>query len=676
MAHDDREGTDETVRQQPTADEGSADTLMASYTPAPLPPAPAPGESLSDTRPLGRRSGVDAEVVLPRGDSSRYTFGALIGQGGMGEVMLATDEHIGREVVVKRIRAADPTAEELSRFVREARVQGRLEHPAVVPVHDLGVDRDGRPYFVMKRLAGTDMSELLRRLQAGTEPDEVGRRRLLLRAFADVCLAVEFAHSHGVIHRDLKPANIMLGDYGEVYVLDWGVARATAEPDAAGAASTAAAAGEPGTEADTVPGGGSEPADLGVAATVPPQSGAHDLAHDLALDTGDTRVGTVLGTPPYMAPEQLVGERAGPPADIYALGCILYEIAAGELLHTRARAVGEAYVPVDARPSQRRPDAPPELDAICERATRVDPAERYPSARALGNAVQAYLDGDRDVVMRRELAQQHLAEAREAMARGDAEQHRRDAIRAAGRALALDPTATEAADLVTHLMLTPPSAVPREVEDRLAALDTETARSQGRIAAAAMMGYIAFVPLLLWTGVRAVLPVIAFAGLPLLSGLQVYALTRRARISPGLIYLNACLNAVLIATVCRMVGPFIIAPTLVMTTLAAYAAHVRFGRISVVAAILTAGVAVPWALEGVGVLSTTYRFIGGDLVLTSELVRFSSVPVQLAFAILLVILVAVVAALSRTIAGRQRDATRRLELQAWHLRQIVPTAAP
>ena len=671
MAHDDREGTDETVRQQPT-DEGSADTLMASYTPTPLPPAPtpgdapgeAPGESLSATRPLGRRPGVEVEVVLPPGDSSRYTFGALIGQGGMGEVLLATDEHIGREVVVKRIRAADPTAEELSRFVREARVQGRLEHPAVVPVHDLGVDRDGRPYFVMKRLAGTDMAELLRRLNAGTEPDEVGRRRLLLRAFADVCLAVEFAHSRGVIHRDLKPANIMLGDFGEVYVLDWGVARATIEPEAAAAAASAAA--------DTVPGGGSEPADIANAATVPPQSGPHDLG----LDTGDTRVGTVLGTPPYMAPEQLVGERAGPPADIYALGCILYEIAAGEQLHARARAVGEAYTQVDARPSQRRPDAPPELDAICERATRVDPAERYASARALGNAVQAFLDGDRDVVMRRELAQQHLTEAREALARGDAEQHRRDAIRAAGRALALDPTATEAADLVTHLMLTPPSDVPREVEHRLAALDTDTARSQGRIAAAAMMGYIAFVPLLLWTGVRAVLPVILFIGLPLLSGLQVYALTRRARISPGLIYLNACLNAVLIATVCRMVGPFIIAPTLVMTTLAAYAAHVRFGRISVVAAILTAGVAVPWALEGLGVLSTTYRFIGGDLVLTSELVRFSSVPVQLAFAVLLVILVAVVAALSRTIARRQREATRRLELQAWHLRQIVPTATP
>jgi len=648
MSHHDRdEATDETVRQAP--DEGSADTLVANNTPTPLPPAPPVGGTLPPTRPLAR-SGLEQEVSLAPGDSSRYSVGALLGQGGMGEVLLAKDEHIGREVAVKRIRAVNPTSEELSRFVREARVQGRLEHPAVVPVHDLGVDREGRPYFVMKRLSGTDMGELLRRLRAGEEPDPAGGRRLLLRAFVDVCLAVEFAHTRGIVHRDLKPANVMLGDFGEVYVLDWGVARMMADGD------------EP-SGATPRPGAARRRSGPGASG-------------DLGLDTGDTRVGTVLGTPPYMAPEQLAGERAGPAADIYALGCILYEIAAGEQLHARTRAVGEAFQPVDARPSLKRPDSPPELDAICARATAVEPAARYPSARALGDAVQAFLDGDRDVALRRELVRRHLAEAREALARGDGEQHRRDAVRAAGRALALDPTATEAADLVTHLMLTPPRTIPAEVEHRLEAIDTETARTQGRLAAAAMMGYLAFVPLLLWTGVRDVLPVIAFAGLAVLSGLQVYALTRRKGISAAWIYLNACVNALLIALVCRMVGPFIIAPTLVMTTLMAYAAHVRFGRIRIVAAILTASVAVPWALEAGGVLSPTYRFIGGELVLSSDLVRFTAAPVQLAFAILLVTLVAVVAVLSRTLAMRQREATRRLELQAWHLRQIVPTAAP
>jgi eukaryotic-like serine/threonine-protein kinase len=642
MAHDDRdEGTDETVRQGP--DEGSADTIVANHTPAPLPPAPpAGGTTTPPTRRLGEPG--EAAAALAPGDSSRYSVGALLGQGGMGEVLLAIDEHIGREVAVKRIRATNPTSEELSRFLREARVQGRLEHPAVVPVHDLGVDPDGRPYFVMKRLSGTDMGELMKRLRSGGEPDEAGRRRLLLRAFVDVCLAVEFAHSRGIIHRDLKPANVMLGDFGEVYVLDWGVARTIADGD-----------------------------DRAASVATPRPAGSSSSL-DLALDTGDTRVGTVLGTPPYMAPEQLAGDRVGPAADIYALGCILYELAAGEQLHVRTRAVGQAFLPVDARPSQRRPDSPPELDAVCERATRVEQAERYPSARALGNAVQAFLDGDRDVAMRRDLARQHLAEAREALARGDGEQHRRDAMRAAGHALALDPTATEAADLVTHLMLTPPRTTPVEVERRLNAIDTETARSQGRFAAGAMMGYLAFVPLLLWTGVRGLTPVLAFTGLALLSGLQVYALTRSDRISAARIYLNAGINAALIALVCRMVGPFIIAPTLVTTTLVAYAAHVRFGRIQIIAAILIAAVAVPWALEAAGVLSPTYRFTGGELVLSSELVRFTAAPVQLAFAALLVTLVAVVAILSRTIATRQRETTRQLELQAWHLRQIVPTA--
>src|SRR5678815_2301398 len=202
----------------------------------------------SDTRP-------------PPTTEMRYRFGEVLGEGGMGEVLLAHDEHIGRDVAVKRIRSTEPSAEELSRFLREARVQGRLEHPAVVPVHDLTADRDGRPFFVMKRLTGTTMQELLAGLRAGSEADAAATRRRLLRAFADVCLALEFTHSNGIIHRDLKPANIVLGDFGEVYVLDWGVARAVTEA-----------------------------ADAGGPVSAP-------LAADLKLDTGDTLVGTVLGTP-------------------------------------------------------------------------------------------------------------------------------------------------------------------------------------------------------------------------------------------------------------------------------------------------------------------------------------------------------------------------------------------
>jgi serine/threonine-protein kinase len=608
--------------------------------PTPVPPTPDP--AIDGTRrdsPSARNRGDNK--LPPTGDSARYRFGEVLGEGGMGEVLLAYDEHIGRDVAVKRIRATEPSPEELSRFIREARVQGRLEHPAVVPVHDLAVGADGRPFFVMKRLTGTTLQELLGRLRAGGESDEAAVRRRLLRAFADVCLAVEFAHSRGIVHRDLKPANIMLGDFGEVYVLDWGVARTLTE------------AAEPGE----------------------PPSASRSFVVGLKLDTGDTLVGTVLGTPAYMAPEQLAGDRAGPAADIYALGCILYEIVAGVALHAHGRTTGEGLPQPIARPSKRRPDAPPELDAICERATHLDPDARFGSARALGDAVQAFLDGDRDVEARVALAQQHIALARAALAGSETEATRRAAMRAAGRALALDPTSTEAADLVTHLMLRPLKQVPVEVDRRIDQIDTEFAQHQGRLGTIAMLAYLGFVPLMLWTGVRDPAFVVAFAVLAAGSCLHVFTLAR----SPGIvrrgISLNACINAVLIGLVSRIVGPFIIAPSLAITTLMAYAAHPQFGRITVLAGILGASVAVPWSLELFGVMARTYHFTpGGELVLGSSVIRFSSAPVQLAFAILLVVLLAVVGLLSRGLAIRQRDATRKLELAAWHLRQVVPSA--
>jgi len=565
---------------------------------------------------------------------ARYKLDKVLGQGGMGEVLLAIDETIGREVAVKRIRTANPSPEELSRFVREARVQGRLEHPAIVPVHDLVFDGTNKPFFVMKRLAGTDMHERLRRLRAGDVVDEAAERRILLRAFVDVCNATHFAHEKKIIHRDLKPANVMLGDYGEVYILDWGVAHAAdAEDDIA----------------------------------------APSGRHDLGLESGETQQGAVLGTPAYMAPEQLAGDKVSASADIYSLGCILYEICAGEPLHSKARALGSAFVTMDGKPSSKRADVPPELDRICERAVRPDAEQRWTTARALGDAVQGFLDGDRDVAVRKELALHHLISARAAIAQGG-DEGRRDAMQAAGRALALDPTATEAADLIARLMLEPPDVVPVEVEEHLADLDTETARSHGKLAAASVLGYLAFVPLLLWSGVRDVSFVIAFAVLALISAGQVMLMLRSERITPAPLYLNAAINALLIGVVCRMVGPFIIAPTLVLVTLMAYASHPRFGKIPVLAGILSASVLVPWGLELIGVLDRTYTFEDGALTLTSPVVRFSGLPVQLAFLLSLVALIAVVAALTRTLAMRQRDAAGKLELQAWQLRQIVPAA--
>ncbi len=557
--------------------------------------------------------------------STRYELGDLLGQGGMGEVLSARDRQIGREVAVKRIRSSSPSGEQLARFIREALLQGRLEHPAVVPVHDLVVDAQGQPFFVMKRLNGVVMSDILKNAAV----DDHAKRRRLLRAFADVCLAIEFAHSKGIVHRDLKPANIMLGDFGEVYVLDWGIARMVVD------------------DAEVLR---------------PSQRG-------LELTTGETSVGTVLGTPAYMAPEQLAGESVGPAADLYALGCTLYEIVAGVPLHRTRRTHASIVEPLDARPSLVRETAP-ELDVLCERATANDPTQRIATARALGEGVQAYLDGDRDLAVRRELVARHVEEARRAMSSDD-EESRRTAMRAAGRALALDPTATEAAELVSRLMLSPPAIVPAAVEDSVARLDTEMAKVQGRLSAISMLGYLAFVPLLLWTGVRDATVVFVFVAVAIGSGLQMLLLVRRDRLTSAPIYFNACINAVLIAVICRIVGPFIIAPTLAMTTLTAYAAHPRFGRIWVVGAILGAGIAVPWILEIAGLLTPTYQFVAGTIVLRSPVIEFHALPVQIGLGLLLIALFSVVAVLSRTMAERQRESSRQVELQAWQLRQLV-----
>src|SRR5690348_4107498 len=149
-----------------------------------------------------------------------YDLGGVLGRGGMGEVIEAHDRRIDREIAVKRLRGDQPSEEAVARFLREAKIQARLDHPAIVPVHELGTDDRGLPYFTMKRLEGVTLAA---RIAARAPLPE------LLRAFVDVCFAVERAHERGIVHRDLKPANIMVGRYGDVYVLDWGVARVLGE---------------------------------------------------------------------------------------------------------------------------------------------------------------------------------------------------------------------------------------------------------------------------------------------------------------------------------------------------------------------------------------------------------------------------------------------------------------
>jgi len=273
--------------------------------------------------------------------ADRYELLETLGRGGMGEVLVARDEQLGREVAVKRMLQAAPSVAAIERFLREARVQGRLDHPAIVPVHELGRDVAGLPFFVMKKVSGTTLADIIKADDSSRFP-----RQRLLRAFVDVCLAVEFAHVRGVVHRDLKPANIVLGEYGETYILDWGIAKVTGD--------------------DTV----------GAFADV--DSGSGENA---------TVAGTVIGTPGYIAPEQVRGATdIDPRADVYSLGCTLFEILAGERLHPRGLdALHSTVAGIDARPSIRAPrrEIPLELDTVCVDATRPHDA-RIASARALG----------------------------------------------------------------------------------------------------------------------------------------------------------------------------------------------------------------------------------------------------------------------------------------------------
>jgi serine/threonine protein kinase len=187
----------------------------------------------------------------------------------MGEVLRCRDLRIGRSVAMKRLRAGRSGSRTVRRFFREARVQGRLQHPAIVPVHDLGVDPDGHPYFVMKRVRGRTLAQILSAQARGDSAmlERFGRRALL-SAFARACLTLQYAHERGVVHRDLKPANLMLGDFGELYVLDWGLALVD-----------------------------------GVADEVDPEVPLDDVSGDM---TGE---GTVLGTVGYASPEQCRGKR-------------------------------------------------------------------------------------------------------------------------------------------------------------------------------------------------------------------------------------------------------------------------------------------------------------------------------------------------------------------------------
>lgn len=270
----------------------------------------------------------------------RYRREAMIAIGGMGEVHLAWDRKLARHVAIKVARGGGDAA---TRLIAEAHHTASLDHPMIVAVHDTGVTPEGRPFYAMRLIRGRALSEALH----GANHDE---RLRLLKHVQDACHAVAYAHSLGVLHRDLKPANVMIGEFGETQVVDWG---------------------------------------LGTRRGPEPSS---------AADAGVTIAGSVLGTPAYMSPEQARGERVDARADVWGLGTILYEVITGRSPHggddastamTRARS-GEVTPAATIAP-----DMPRELCAIADRALQRDPALRYDDAGKLAEEITRFMAGGR-----------------------------------------------------------------------------------------------------------------------------------------------------------------------------------------------------------------------------------------------------------------------------------------
>ncbi len=304
-------------------------------------------DTLVSDRPAEARG--ESDRVLPV-ESPRYQIGSLLGQGGMGEVHRAHDPQLRREVALKRIRQATPGLQ--ARFVEEAQVTAQLDHPNIVPIYELGQDDSG-PYFTMKEVRGRTLSAVI----------ASGETRLpgLLRIFLKICDAIGFAHNRGVIHRDLKPDNVMVGEFGEVLVMDWGLAKLTKQAEGAPVTST--------------------------------------RGEDDAMCTG---AGGVAGTLAYMPPEQLGdGAALDPRADQFALGGVLFEMLTGTpprlfcsgaglpetKNHVRKVAIPAARVRAPGR------EIPAELEAVCAKALALQTDRRYVSVSELAADVRAFLDG-------------------------------------------------------------------------------------------------------------------------------------------------------------------------------------------------------------------------------------------------------------------------------------------
>jgi len=376
---------DEPVRQSLVCIAANTDAAVMRNTLLELAPRPKSRDKVGSENPTQPGRGVTSNrpstrVMELMGDSrQRYSVQREHARGGMGRILLARDNIVGREVALKELLpqkdGSRPAETEGSRgiaerFLREAKITGQLEHPNIVPVYEIGKHADESLYYTMKFVRGETLARKLARISRDPElnrKQKLAARLKLLDAFIDVCNAIAYAHNRGVIHRDLKPENVMVGEYGETVVLDWGLARIKGQEDTAAKELMAS---------------------------------TKHMSKSLVGDTGGalTQHGSVVGTPAYMPPEQARGdlENVDEQSDVYALGAVLYEILTGrppfdgpvpgliiqQVLHGTPLRAGAVV-----------PEAPPELEALIGKAMAREKADRMESARELANEIVAFRDG-------------------------------------------------------------------------------------------------------------------------------------------------------------------------------------------------------------------------------------------------------------------------------------------
>ena len=284
----------------------------------------------------------------PVSEPERYVLSGEWAVGGLGRILEASDRRLDRRVAIKQLLRGGADAE--ARFIREALITARLQHPSIVPIYDLGEDASGKPFYAMKMISGRTLAEL------ALEKSSLEERYALIPHVIAVADAIAYAHQQNIVHRDLKPSNVMIGDFGETLVIDWGVA-----VDLRGRAST----------------------------------GAPSSSYEVAV-AGLTAQGAVIGTPEYMAPEQARGQPVDERADIYALGAILYFVLckAPPFEGETSREILSQIVSGAPMPLQRRQRGiATELAAIASKAMARDPAQRYTSARQMSEDLKRFQSG-------------------------------------------------------------------------------------------------------------------------------------------------------------------------------------------------------------------------------------------------------------------------------------------